>query len=326
MLDDITQPVHALAWSPDSTQLAVGSGDDGVVQLWDVASRRMVNILQEQPVPEDVRSTVGAIAWDPSGTFLAVDRTNYRGVDIWDVDKQEIHITLDTRSYSTAVEWNLDGTQLVSQGIQKVQIWNTVTWTQEAVVAEGVSNYRMDWNPTGGRLVTTGTDGRIFLWDTNTQQLLTVFQEHMDTMLTTSWNADGTQIAVGNGYDYIQIWDAETGQLNRVLDIPLDGPIWVLDWSAPSGYLAGNASYDGFVIVWDVTTGDVVCELDIGSDVRAIAWSPDGAQLAVAGSKGMIALWDAATWRVVDEFEVTLTYCESDHLEPGWHSACPGWK
>ena len=40
-----------------------------------------------------------------------------------------------------------------------------------------------------------------------------------------------------------------------------------------------------------------------GGEVQRIAWSPDGGKLAVPTSKGIIHVWETATWRLVTTFE-----------------------
>jgi len=59
-----TSTVTAVAWSPDSTQLASAS-HDGTVRLWDPATGTLQSTLT------DHTSTVTAVAWSPHGTQLA---------------------------------------------------------------------------------------------------------------------------------------------------------------------------------------------------------------------------------------------------------------
>ena len=68
--------IHAVAFSPDDTQLA-SAGADGYVRIWDVASGKVVLTTQKQP------SALLALAFSPDGTKLAaagVDHTISSGM------------------------------------------------------------------------------------------------------------------------------------------------------------------------------------------------------------------------------------------------------
>jgi WD40 repeat protein len=68
--------VYGLAFSPDGTRLAIGSGDN-TIRLWDVASRQEVCQLRGHD------SYVHAIAFSPDGTRLA-SASGDLTVRIWD--------------------------------------------------------------------------------------------------------------------------------------------------------------------------------------------------------------------------------------------------
>lgn len=56
-------PVNCVAFSPDATALATG-GNDGVVRLWDAATRTQTRQLIGH------NEAVLAVAWNPDGTSL----------------------------------------------------------------------------------------------------------------------------------------------------------------------------------------------------------------------------------------------------------------
>jgi WD40 repeat protein len=105
---------YTVAWSPDGTALAIGSGVG--VQLWNVASRTQ----DGSPLPS---GPANALAWSPDGSILAVGSTT--GTELWNVAaRQQIGSTLIT-SNSQTVAWSPDGKTLaVGMSDGTVQIWN----------------------------------------------------------------------------------------------------------------------------------------------------------------------------------------------------------
>src|SRR5579859_7110733 len=71
-------PAYSVAFSPDGLAFATGGGD-GVVRIWDTATRTQTRQLVGHS------GSVGVVAWSPDGTSVAsggADKT----VRLWDVD------------------------------------------------------------------------------------------------------------------------------------------------------------------------------------------------------------------------------------------------
>ena len=73
-------PVTSIAFSPDGTTLASGSGDDNVIILWDVAAR---SALGEPLQPATGR--VSSVAFSRDGARLASGSAD-GDITVWDVD------------------------------------------------------------------------------------------------------------------------------------------------------------------------------------------------------------------------------------------------
>ncbi len=69
-----------------------------------------------------------------------------------------------------------------------------------------------------------------------------------------------------------------------------------------------NALYveEGRLLIWDLWTQEGVMEIDVGgaiANLRMLAWSPDGTQIATNGPNRSIRIWDVASGELVTVIE-----------------------
>jgi WD40 repeat protein len=136
---------------------------------------------------------------------------------------------------------------------------------------------------------------------------------HSRGVLSIAVSADGTRVLTG-GQDGISIlWDLATGKEIRVFeDRPDDAetnPVAISPdgFSAlTGGYRALGSNSRGVARLWEVETGRRRLDLPgLGHHIDAVAFSPDGTTVAVAGGgsrglrDGVVQLWDVATGTVL---------------------------
>ncbi|MEM9659239.1 MAG: WD40 repeat domain-containing protein, partial [Planctomycetota bacterium] len=140
-----------------------------------------------------------------------------------------------------------------------------------------------EFSPDGRRIVTAGQDGKAVVWEQSPNsdstsgvggepaslyQPLTEFAKHRGPIYAAQFSPDGLQVATG-GYDRrVLLWSPDEVQpidIERRLD-GLDDP------PAPFRELAAHRG-----------------------PVRAVAFSPDGQELASGGQDNLIVIWDVAT-------------------------------
>jgi len=114
-----------------------------------------------------------------------------------------------------------------------------------------------------------------------------------------AWSPDGKQIAYAEA-TYVRICDAKTFETQQIL-VGHRGRVTSIDWNHTNKRIA-SASLDGTVWIWSVDRAlqlraeqwsNNFSQVLVGheSAVNAVAWRPDGKELATAGADGTIRLW-----------------------------------
>ncbi len=149
----------------------------------------------------------------------------------------------------------------------------------------------------GPVLASAGADQKIILWDMpNGKALHTLSVKGVVRALAAS--PDGKVLAGGGDDAVIQLWDIATAKPGAKLEGHTD---WVLclAFSADGKQLA-SGGYDGTVRLWDVAAGKKLLDIPAKAPappntppgppnvVQAVAFSPDGKQLAVGGGDAQV--------------------------------------
>lgn len=101
---------------------------------------------------------------------------------------------------------------------------------------------------------------------------------HLAQVNSIAFTADGRTIVTASDDRSIRLWDAQTGELLRVLT-GHSGPVSRLALS-PDGKILASGGGDGTIRLWSVETWDTLQTLKPGMAVRALAFSPDRRLLA----------------------------------------------
>lgn len=161
----LTTPLHsdnagALAWNADSSRIACGGWQSGVVLNAETGESLCT-------FSADGSQWMNSIAWHPSGDRVAV-ACDDRSIRVFDaVSGQPRQMLQGQTGAVRCVSWSPDGTRLATGGTDRtVRIWNPDTGALLLALrghAEDV--HAVAWSPDGMQLASASNDGDVRIWD-----------------------------------------------------------------------------------------------------------------------------------------------------------------
>jgi len=283
-----TLNVRSLAWSPDGSQLAVGSADH-TITIWDVKSGKLLLTITDH-----VKS-IRELAWSPDGRILAAGDQG-GAIYLWDpltgklIEQVAKENELDALGY---LDWSPNGYFLTYTGNRNyINGWN-VDRREKTVFAQSQSGITgISWSPDDTKLANSSTGGKVTVWDRQTGKSIWVIDAHTGWANDVDWALDGSLLASGGDDGELKIWDPKTGKL--------------VSHSTGTIRVFGVAFSPAVVsqVAWGSGAGEVIItesdvpdrRLKAGSgQVWVVAWSRDGKQLAAGTEGNTVFVWDAAT-------------------------------
>lgn len=293
-LQAISPAIWAVAISPDSKLLAVGTNEE-TVEIWDPTVGLCMATLYGHDGP------VMNVAFSSDSALLATTSDDF--VIIWDLEVYERIATLEGHTDTvTDVAFQPNSRILASSSYDNtIRIWDLSTNTCTEILKGHLDAVqKLAFSHDARLIASASSDSTLKLWDVTTGKCQLTLEGHTESVESVTFSPDSTLVASSSDDESIKIWNVATATCVATLE-GHDDSVESVAFSPRSPTLA-SASLDGTVKLWDVATGECLTTFDGHTDgVQSVAFSPDGRILASASRDATVKLWDTEVKSVINK-------------------------
>lgn len=309
-----TDPVYAVAFTPDGQWIVTGSFDQ-TLRLWNAKTLKTVRtmtghsgiVLAVAVSPDGKRIASGALdntikLWDLPADLSpdTAGAANQKGEQDKPAEIPVLQPAANLGGHGSQIyglDFNADGKRLISASNDKtVRLWDMEGNKQlKTVSTQDGAVYSVAFNPDGKTVLTGGADKTVRLIDVDNNSEIRRFNGPEFAVYTVAFSPDGKTLAAGGvglgGNRKVFLWSVDNPQPTKVFEGHHDD-VYTVQFAPGNGARLLTAGYSGTIKVWDVSAGKPIFETQLPEVVYAACYSPDGKHVLAASGNNNAYLLD----------------------------------
>ncbi len=310
----LSERIQSVRFSPDGKQLAVAGGQParmGEIQIWDVEKRKLIVSV---PVGYD---TASGVNWSPDGKLLSFGLPDKTVRAIEASSGKQVLQQGSHNDWVLDTVFSTDGSHVVSVGrdmsaklteVATQRFVDNITSITPGGLRGGLQTIAR--HPTRNEILVGGADGTPQVYQIfrtaarkigDNAALLRRFQSMEGRVFSVDYSPDGNRIAAGASLDSRGTVHIYAAQFNSTI------PTNILKAYEKT---AGEYTADERKAIEDFVTSEIKLLHSVSfsnAAIYALSFSPDGRQIAAAGSDGQIRLISAEQGKVEKEFAAAIS-------------------
>ncbi len=294
-----TQMVKGLSFRPDGQRLAT-SGKDKTIRLWNLQGQQLAVFTGHQ-------DDVWGVAFSPDGRMLASasDDGTFR---LWNLQGKQLRQFKAQQGDLHNIKFSPDGQRLATTGEDgRVRLWTLGGMSLAILQGHRGRVWNVVFSPDGQQLASAAADGTVRLWNLQGQPLV-VWRGHQGPVRTVSFSPDGQHLVSSGDDSTVRLWSLQ-GQSPVILS-GHQGPVRAIAFnptfnppaspasspaSSPKLPQLATGGEDATIRLWRGAGPGLATLRSDRSAIRAIAFSPNGQQLASAQGQ-TVRLWPVQSY------------------------------
>jgi WD40 repeat protein len=288
---------HLIALA-QATNLLAAHRADGVVGLWDLASKTLLSTIN--PFPNSMAldaygtNSSPALALSPDGRRLAA--RSGRAFAMWDISvptaaRQLWSVQLDASIGQLGVlKFSPDGQTIVGNGKSIpagiIGAWYVETGRELASFPKRTVGFITDvaFSPDGKLLAASGNQSRINIWDFTNRTVRYYFEGHLGWVNALAFSPDGNGLISAGSDGTIRVWDIPSQKPAGIFRDPEDRQVLSVAFAPDGKFILSTTGEE--LKIWSSEASSPAAVVETHQLWGWPALSPDGKRLVTIGGIG----------------------------------------
>ncbi len=296
--DDIREAQHRLILVPVKERLIANLGKTAL----ETQLMQIITILRSEKKPGYAAGNILNLLCEIGSDLTAYD---FSHLTIWQAYLPKVNLSkvnfahsqfaksVFTQSFGQILSLASRG-KILAAGDRKgyIHLWSDASTIPDSYQAHDSCISSLAFSPEGQILASGSDDHKVKIWEVIEAsesielKCLNILEGHQHSVLSIAFSQQGDKLLSGGHLGKVKLWDVYKGQQIKSWNAH-DNRIWSIAFSSDTFATGGK---DNSLKIWKIDEDEPIESVSFASEVRVLAFTPDGKQLAIACIDGSLRL------------------------------------